>query len=91
MDLCVSPGVILRLLRKPRKPVKLAKIIEQDARFNLPNMQTYAVKQKAINKDISVGRWKLIRDELKKRGLPEFRHRVIKEHNLPTDDKAKKF
>jgi hypothetical protein len=55
----------------------------------LQNVQAFEKRQELKTKDISEGRWKVIRKELRKRGLPEVRHQVIKERDLPTDLKIK--
>jgi Ribosomal subunit 39S len=91
LDQCTTAGSVLRVVQKPQKPPKLASVIAQQQQLALPNVKTFARRQNAINKDIGEGRWKIIREELAKRALPEFKHRDIRERDLPTDLKKTKY
>jgi hypothetical protein len=42
--------------------------------LELPNVKIYDRRITPIDKEISVGRWKLIEEELKSRGLPVTGH-----------------
>ena len=41
---------------------------------NLPNVKVYGRRVTPIDKEMFVGRWKVIESELKKRGLPVTGH-----------------
>jgi hypothetical protein len=62
---------LLAHLVKPPKPRKLVEALEQkEELMNLPNVSIYAKRVTPIDKHKSVGRWKVIEQELTKRGLP---------------------
>ncbi|RDL42062.1 uncharacterized protein BP5553_02041 [Venustampulla echinocandica] len=62
---------LLSHLVTPPKPRKLIEALEQKEEFlNLPNVKVHAKRITAIDKEKTVGRWKLIEEELENRGLP---------------------
>ncbi|KAF7549414.1 hypothetical protein G7046_g8360 [Stylonectria norvegica] len=62
---------ILTLTAKPPKQEKLADILSSRSDFGeLANVKVHSKKIGPIDKEISVGRWKVIAEELTKRGLP---------------------
>jgi hypothetical protein len=66
-----SVKTLLAHLVKPPKPRKLVEALEQkEELMNLPNVSIYAKRVTPIDKHKSVGRWKVIEQELTKRGLP---------------------
>lgn len=53
------------------KPTKLAEELEQKNLFDeLANVRTQDTKIRQIQKETEVGRWKVIEEELDRRGLP---------------------
>ncbi|KAK4643215.1 hypothetical protein QC761_403570 [Podospora bellae-mahoneyi] len=66
-----SGGVLLKEIVKPPKAKKLAEEIENKQLFqSLPNVKMFARRVTPIDKEKMVGRWKVIREELERRGLP---------------------
>lgn len=64
-------GQLLALIIKPPAPRKVYEsILQQDALTKLPNVEIHAKRITPIDKDKKVGRWKVIEEILKKRGLP---------------------
>jgi len=77
---------ILSLVSRPPKPRKLIEVIQQQHQrrlasdsksassspdlFNLPNVKVYGRRVTPIDKEVWVGRWKVIEEELRKRDLP---------------------
>ncbi|PKS10965.1 hypothetical protein jhhlp_002724 [Lomentospora prolificans] len=74
---------ILTLVSKPPKARKLIEVIQQQHQraqmdaskadndlLNLPNVKVYSRRVTPIDKEVWVGRWKIIEDELRKRDLP---------------------
>lgn len=62
---------ILTVAAKQPKPTKLAEILETKTDLGeLANVRIHSKKIGPIYKEIEVGRWKVIEEELKKRGLP---------------------
>lgn len=56
---------------KQPKPKKLAEILEErDDLADLPNVRLHSKKVGPIDREIEVGRWKVIKEELEKRDLP---------------------
>jgi Ribosomal subunit 39S len=66
---------LLAHLVKPPKPRKLIDALQQkEELLNLPNVSIYAKRVTPIDKHKSVGRWKVIEQELIDRGLPVTGH-----------------
>lgn len=62
---------ILTLATRDPKPLKLAQMLEKRNAFNdLSNVKLHERKIGPIDKEVAVGRWKVIEEELKKRDLP---------------------
>ncbi|RFU80588.1 ribosomal l50, mitochondria [Trichoderma arundinaceum] len=62
---------ILTLAARDPKPLKLAQLLEKRSAFNdLANVAVHDRKIGPIDKEVAVGRWKVIEEELKKRDLP---------------------
>ncbi|KAL7951559.1 hypothetical protein V8C42DRAFT_304451 [Trichoderma barbatum] len=62
---------ILTLATRDPKPLKLAQMLEKRSAFNdLANVTVHERKIGPIDKEVAVGRWKVIEEELKKRDLP---------------------
>lgn len=58
------------LSEKP-KPTKLAEILREIPELKaLPNVEIYDTKRNFVQKEMEIGRWKVIEAELKKKGLP---------------------
>jgi hypothetical protein len=62
---------LLTVASKQPKPTKLAKLLEtrQDV-SQLQNLKVHGRRVTPIDKEQAVGRWKVIKEELEKRGLP---------------------
>lgn len=61
---------LLKHLVKPAPPAKLVDaLVEKEDLMTLPNVSVYARKISQRNKEVSVGRWKVIEQELRERGL----------------------
>ena len=59
----------------PPKPRKLVDTLKQRADLlALPNVSVYSKRVTPIDKEKSVGRWKIIKQELEARGLPVTGH-----------------
>lgn len=68
-------GQLVNHLTTPAKPAKLAEALAlKEHLLELPNVKIYDRRITPIDKEISVGRWKLIEEELKSRGLPVTGH-----------------
>ncbi|VUC28579.1 unnamed protein product [Clonostachys rosea] len=62
---------VLTTLFKQRKPSNLAEeLLAKPEVTELPNVRVHSRKVGPIDKEIEIGRWKVIEEELKKRGLP---------------------
>lgn len=58
-------------LIKPQKPPKLFETLSKDSQLTkLPNVTLAGRRQTPIDKEMQVGRWKLIEAELQRRNLP---------------------
>ena len=78
-DSAITPArnaqALLKQLIVPRKPRKIVEALEQkEDLINLPNVSVYARRVTPIDKERSVGRWKIIEQELQERGLPVTGH-----------------
>jgi hypothetical protein len=57
--------------KTPAPPKKLAHTPQiQQLKVELPNVSVHARRQTPIDKERKIGRWKVIEDELRARGLP---------------------
>lgn len=66
---------LLAHLVKPPKPRKLVDALQQkEELMNIPNVSIYANRVTPIDKHKSVGRWKVIEQQLTERGLPVTGH-----------------
>jgi hypothetical protein len=66
---------LLGFMATPPKPKKLVETLAQkQVLFDLPNVKVHARRVTPIDKEKSVGRWKLIEKELENRGLPVVGH-----------------
>ncbi|KAL7817547.1 hypothetical protein V8C44DRAFT_321012 [Trichoderma aethiopicum] len=62
---------ILTLAARDPKPLKLAQVLEKRNAFGeLANVKVHERRVGPIDKEVAVGRWKVIEEELKKRDLP---------------------
>jgi len=61
---------VLTMAYKQPKPKKLAEILEQQRFAELPNVRLHSKKIGPIDREIELGRWKVIKEELEKRNLP---------------------
>ncbi|KAH0492932.1 hypothetical protein TgHK011_007858 [Trichoderma gracile] len=62
---------ILTLAARDPKPLKLAQVLERRNAFgDLANVKVHERRVGPIDKEVAVGRWKVIEEELKKRDLP---------------------
>ncbi|KAL7797210.1 hypothetical protein V8C37DRAFT_370348 [Trichoderma ceciliae] len=62
---------ILTLAARDPRPLKLAQMLEKRSAFSeLANVTVHDRKIGPIDKEVAVGRWKVIEEELKKRDLP---------------------
>ena len=63
---------LLTVTRAPTARVKkLAEILEeQNTLPSLPNVKVHSKRVTPIDREVSVGRWKVIEEELRKRDLP---------------------
>ena len=62
--------MVAYLSEKP-KPTKLAEILREIPELKaLPNVEIYEAKRNFVQKEMEIGRWKVIEAELKRRGLP---------------------
>ena len=66
-----TPGSLVVHLVKQPKPEKIAEVLRRSNPIvQLPNVQILNKRYGAIDRDHEVGRWKVIKKELEKRGLP---------------------
>ena len=63
-------SLLVHLVKKP-KPKRTAEALLSSTRIaGLPNVQIVDRRYGPISREIEIGRWKVIKKELKKRGLP---------------------
>lgn len=63
-------SLLVHLIKKP-KPKRIAEVLLNSNQVaELPNVQILDKRYGPIDREIEVGRWKVIKDELEKRGLP---------------------
>ncbi|KAJ0159064.1 hypothetical protein CTA2_10376 [Colletotrichum tanaceti] len=69
---------LISTIVKPPKPTKVAEALrERGALLELPNVRIHDRRVTPIDKETAVGRWKVITEELKKRGLPVTGHQHL--------------
>lgn len=69
-----AKALLNHLITKP-KPRKLVEaLVQKDELITLPNVSIYADRITPIDKETTVGRWKVIKKELEERGLPITGH-----------------
>jgi hypothetical protein len=76
-DINASKNVsdLLGFMATPPKPKKVIESLAQkQTLFDLPNVKIHARRVTPIDKERSVGRWKIIEKELETRGLPVVGH-----------------
>lgn len=64
-----AKGLFFHLVRKP-KPKKLVQTLRTKQAVGLPNVELHGKRYTPIDKEKEIGRWKVIEQELKARGLP---------------------
>ncbi len=70
-----TPQALLKHLIVRPKPRKLVEALSQrEELMTLPNVAIYEKRITPIDKERSVGRWKVIEQELEQRGLPVTGH-----------------
>jgi len=75
IDSANTAQVLLKHLITPPKPRKLIDaLVQKEDLINLPNVTVYERRVTPIDKERSIGRWKVIEQELQKRGLPVTGH-----------------
>ena len=66
-----TPSDIVHHLKEKPKPKKLAEaLMGRPDVVTIPNIQFFDRRHTPIDKEKEVGRWKLIEEELQKKGLP---------------------
>lgn len=76
-----SVNQFLGILVGPPPAKKLVEAIERKGDLlQLPNVRVHSRRVTPIDKEIEVGRWKLIREELEKRSLPLTGHKHLEPH-----------
>ncbi|KAF2398275.1 hypothetical protein EJ06DRAFT_558131 [Trichodelitschia bisporula] len=69
---CATAGALFNRITEKPKPQKLVEAIEVDKRLTkLPNVKVIPKRVGLVEKETQVGRWKIIKEELAKRGLSE--------------------
>lgn len=71
--------LLVHLVKKP-KPKKIAEaLLNSNTVTELPNVQIRHKRYGPMDRETEVGRWKVIKEELEKRGLPIFGNKRV--HN----------
>lgn len=74
LDSCKTVEALLRHIQViPKARTLVDAFNENDDLLSLPNVTLYATRIRESDKHDSVGRWKVIEEELKARGLPTDR------------------
>lgn len=80
----ITPKVLLVHLVKKSKPKKIAEALKNSNRVTeLPNVQILDKRYGLKHRETEVGRWKVIEEELEKRGLPVYGSKCV--HNALRD------
>lgn len=75
---------LLRNLITPPKPTKVVEALNQSPELaELPNISIYGKRRTPVDKERSVGRWKVIEKELRERGLPVFGKEELNSMRMP--------
>lgn len=75
---------LLKHLVAPPKPTKVIEALTQKGDLaELPNVSIYGRRRTPVHRERSVGRWKVIEEELKERGLPVFGKHELNQMSLP--------
>jgi hypothetical protein len=75
---------LLQHLIAPPKPRKVIEALKQKADLaELPNVTVYGRRRTPVDKERSLGRWKVIETELRERGLPVYGRDELKGAGLP--------
>jgi hypothetical protein len=74
-----SAGALFSFLKTKKPKEKLAKVVSQEKRLELPNVTLSENPVLPEHEDMELGRWKVIRKELDARWLPEFKFLTGKE------------
>lgn len=69
-----ASALLDHLVKKPRPSRVVDALAEQENLLALPNVSVFAKRVTTIDKERSVGRWKVIEAELVARGLPVTGH-----------------
>lgn len=62
-------ALLVHLVKKP-KPKKIAENLLSNEVARLPNVEIYDRRYTPIDREMEVGRWKVVEEELTRRGLP---------------------
>jgi len=73
-------GQVLSILVRPEPPKKIFQILEKSGELELPNVSVHSRRVTPIDREKSVGRWKVIVQELEERGLPITGHEHLEKH-----------
>ena len=83
-----TPGSLVVHLVKQPKPEKIAEVLQKsDPIIQLPNVQILNKRYGSIDRDVEVGRWKVIKKELEKRGLPICGKYAVRNNNNSMRDR----
>lgn len=74
-------GQMLSILVRPEPPKKIYDILEKSGELELPNVAVHSRRYTPIDREKSVGRWKLIVEQLEKRNLPVTGHEHLEKHH----------
>ena len=76
-------SLLVHLVKKP-KPKKIAEaLLKSNAVVELPNVHVLDKRYGIIHREIEVGRWKVIKEELERRGLSLVGSKTV--HNALRD------
>lgn len=69
-DITTPISILVHLIKKP-KPTRTAEaIMQSNPVAHLPNVHIQDRRYGLIDREMEIGRWKIIEEELEKRGLP---------------------
>jgi hypothetical protein len=69
---CTTAGMLFEYLQKKTDKEKLAKIVQEKRILDLPNVTLKDREVSDLHEDVELGRWKVIRAELRERYLPDY-------------------